>query len=133
MEDEFANTVNQSQLQFYYSALGLRYLVLLLLAAVIGFVVTLIVVIRGRGHLATAALLLAVLLPLLVGVEATVDGAMAASEVIAASGATPKPSEIARAVSMSLASLKVAMSLTAPIIIMAVVGSLLRSLTNKPT
>jgi hypothetical protein len=123
--------VQQSLLQFYVSALGPTYLVLLPLAALVGFVVTLIVVIRGRGPMAVAALVLAAMLPLLVGIESTIDGMMASSMIFAKSAAQAKSSEVAHSVSMSLASLKVAFWLTAPIVLLAVVGSLARSLINN--
>jgi hypothetical protein len=54
----------------YVDAIGVKYTVLMFLAGLIAFAVTTIVVARGRSPMAAVAVLLAVPLPLLVGVTA---------------------------------------------------------------
>ncbi|MDZ4780473.1 MAG: hypothetical protein SGJ19_09500, partial [Planctomycetia bacterium] len=98
MQDDFA-PVQQSSVAWLFDALGVQYTVLLLLAGLIGFLIALAVVLRGRGPMAAAALLLAVSLPLLVGVYGAFDGAMESLFVIAQSTVAPRPSEIAAGVS----------------------------------
>jgi hypothetical protein len=130
MEAEAYEPVQQSLLQFYYSALGLRYSVMLPLAAIVGFALVLLIVIRGRGPLASAALLISLSLPLLVGLHGALDGMMAAYLVIASSEIMPKPSEYAMGSAMSCALPLVGMMLMGPSLLAALVGSVMRSLVD---
>ena len=131
MQDDFT-PVQQSRLAWLFDALGVQYTVLLLLAGLVGFLIALVVVLRGRGPLASAALLLAVSLPLLVGVFGAFDGAMASVFVIAQSTVAPRPSEIAEGVSTALATPLVGMWLMLPTLLLAVFGSLVRALVDRP-
>ncbi|MGD9645444.1 MAG: hypothetical protein AB7U73_07015 [Pirellulales bacterium] len=127
MEAESYEPVRQSLLHFYYSALGLQYSVLLPLAAMIGLALVLLIVMRGRGPLASAALLISLSLPLLVGVYAALDGLLVSYQVIAYSTSMPKPSEYAQAYAMALVAPQLGMFLMAPSLLAALIGSVLRA------
>jgi MotA/TolQ/ExbB proton channel family protein len=117
-----------SFVQWFFMALGTRYTIMLPLAALIAFVVIIVVLARGRGWAAGAAAVLAPLMPLLVGLLGTIDGLIMSYMVIASSDAAPKPSEVAEGVSTSLVAALVGLTLTAPIYLVAVFGLLIRSL-----
>jgi hypothetical protein len=70
MQEEFVEDLprRQSYLEFFFGALGVRYTFLLPLAALVSFVLVLIVVLRGRGNWVTAVLVLLVPLPFYVGI-----------------------------------------------------------------
>ncbi|MBX9792225.1 MAG: hypothetical protein K2Y37_25155 [Pirellulales bacterium] len=133
MEAEAFEPVQQSLLHFYYSALGLRYSVMLPLAALVGFTLVLLVIIRGRGPLASAAILISLSLPLLVGLHGALDGLIAAFTVIAASDTQPKPSEIAMGWRMALVAPLTGMFLMGPSLLAALVGSVMRSMRDGET
>lgn len=118
----------QSFLHWFVSALGPKYLVLLPLAALIAFAVILVLVVRGRGWAAGAAAVLAVFMPLLVGLLGTIEGLILSYMVIASSDVTPKPSLIAEGISTSLVTAYAGLILTAPGFLLAVVGLFVRSL-----
>ena len=130
MEAEAFEPAQESLLHFYYSALGLRYSVMLPLAALVSFALVLLIVIRGRGPLASAALLISLSLPLLVGLHGALDGLIAAFTVIASSNKQPKPSEIAQGWSMALVAPLLGMMLVGPSLLTALVGSVVRSLRD---
>jgi len=108
-------------------ALGPKYVVLLGVAALVAFLLTLIVVVRGRGPMAAAALVFIVPLPLLVGVFGALEGVMSYWSVIAASSTAPKPSELAAGIAMALVAPMAGMLLMAPSYALALLGSLVRS------
>jgi hypothetical protein len=130
MEAEAYAPPQESLLHFYYAALGLRYAVMLPLAGLVSFALVLLVVIRGRGPLASAALLISLSLPLLVGLHAALDGLLASYQVIAYSSTQPKPSEIAQGWSMALVAPLTGMFLMGPSLLTALVGSVVRSLRD---
>lgn len=132
MPAEFGGPAPPSLLSWFFHALGVQYTILLPLAGLLSFVLALALVLRGRGPMATAALLLAVALPLLVGVYGALDGAIMSFIVIARSSVTPKPSEVAQGVAMSLVTPMAGTWAMAPAFLVAVVGSLVRSLRDKP-
>lgn len=121
----------QSKLKWLFNALGVEYSLLLPLAALLAFVLTLILVIRGRGPLATAALVFAVPLPFMVGVYGFFDGMVASFIVIAQSTVSPKPSEYAAGISTALVTPLVGMFLMAPSYLLALFGSLIRAMIHK--
>ena len=79
--------------------------------------------------MAAAALILIVHVPLFIGVFAAVQGAIASYTVIAMSGASPKPSEVAAGISTALVAPLVGMLLTVPGYATATLGALIRSFT----
>ena len=102
MMEQMAEPVQQSYLMWIFTALGFKYALLLPLSALVSFFVTLLVIIRGKGPAAAAAVLLLVPIPFLVGLAGALDGTTASFAVIAHSSVAPKPSELAQGISMAL-------------------------------
>jgi hypothetical protein len=62
----------ESLLSWMLHALGAKYVILLPVSALVGFVLTLIVVIRGKGPMAGVALMLIIPIPFLISLFASV-------------------------------------------------------------
>ena len=124
-------TKRVSYLTWMFHALGFEYAILLTLAGLICFVLALIVVIRGRGPMAVAALILIVHVPLLIGAFAAIQGAIASYSVVAMSTTAPNPSEVAAGTSTALFASMVGMLLTIPGYATAACGAFFRSLQSK--
>jgi hypothetical protein len=120
--------VQQSYLGWMVTALGFPYLFLLPLAGLVAFLLALIIVLRGKGAMAAASLILIVHVPLLIGVFAALQGGIASYTVIAMSETTPKPSEIAAGISTALVAPMVGMLLMAPGYATAALGAFIRCL-----
>lgn len=118
----------ESFLTWVFRALGLKYSVLLPLAAIVAFVLTLVVLLRGKGPMAAAALVFIVPMPFFVGLYGGIDGLIAIYTIIAASAAQPKPSELAEGTSMALAAPMIGMLLMAPAYLLAMVGLFVHSM-----
>jgi hypothetical protein len=116
----------QSFLGWTISALGV-YMLILPVVALLCVVLILLVLIRGKGAMAAATLILVPPIPMLVGIFAAVQGLLTSYTVIAAAG-SPRPADVAVGVSTSLVAPLAAMLLTAPIYAVAVVGALVRSM-----
>ena len=127
--DAEAAPVVQSKLAWFLNSLGLFYTGALLAAGLLAFILTIVIVARGRGPLAGAALWFAVTLPLWVGVLGFFDGMIASFTVIAMSEVSPKPSEVASGISTSLVTPLVGLWLMAPSFVVATIGSLIRAMT----
>lgn len=127
MSDEF-QPVPQSLVTWTMMALG-PYGFLLVVAGLVSFIVSLLVVIRGRGPLAAAALVLIVPLPLLIGVFGAWHGATVAFGTIGLSGADVKTSELAPFLSEMFVRPIVGMLLMIPGYLVAAGGSFIRSIT----
>lgn len=123
--------VQTSLLKFYVDALGLQYVALLPLAGLVALALTLALVIRGRGPMAASGLVLAISLPMLVGLYGAIDGAMQSYLVIATSPTSPKPSELALGWSMALVSAQVGMCLMLPSLLVGTIGASLRALLAR--
>lgn len=135
--EEFGESIDapmqqQSFLVWFISALGWRYSLLLPFVAAIAFILTVIIVLRGRGPYATAALLLIVPMPLIVGMVGVVDGLMNSLMVIAMSSTSPKPSALAEGVSTSLVTAMAGFLLMFPTYMLAMLGMFARSLGRNP-
>ena len=117
-----------SYLQFVFNSLGWRYTFLLPMAGLFAFVVILVLVLRGKGSALPVALMLVVPLPFLVGIVGVVDGLLASFQVIAMSDTTPKPSDLAQGIAMSLTTAWVGILLSIPGFLLAVGGTFVRSL-----
>ena len=126
-----AQPVQQSLLSWMITALGFPYLVILPLAGLLCFLLAGFVVLRGKGPMAAAALILIVHVPLLIGVFAAIQGAIASYTVIAMSVSSPKPSEVAAGISTALFAPLVGMLLMVPGYATAAIGALIRSLRNN--
>src|SRR5688572_7241965 len=120
----------QSYLMFLINALGWRYTFLLPLAALVSVILVLVLITRGKGSSLPAALILIVPLPFLVGIMGVIDGMLASFQVIAASDTSPKPSEWAMGIAMSLMTAWVGILLSIPGFLLAVGGTFIRSLTE---
>lgn len=125
-----AEPVQQSYLRWMYLALGLEYSLLLPLAGLACFVLALVVVLRGKGPMSAAALILIVHVPLLIGVFAAIQGVISSYTVIAMSESTPKPSELASGISTALFAPLVGMLLMVPGYAAAAIGAVVRSLVD---
>ena len=130
MHEEFVDDLprHQSYLEFILNALGWRYTFLLPLVALVSFVLILVLVLRGRGSVLSAALVLLVPLPFLVGMLGYVDGLVASLQVIAMSDTAPKPSQLAQGMSMAFVTILIGMLLTIPGLLLAIGGTFVRSL-----
>ena len=93
--------VGQSYLMWFLQTLGLGGL-LVALAALTAFVLTLVVVLRGRGTNVGAALVFIVPLPVLVSVFWVLKGMIASFSVITTSNVELKGSEVAGGISEML-------------------------------
>jgi len=122
-----AEPVQQSLLNWMFTALGFPYVVLLPLAGLLCFLLALFVVLHGKGPMAAAALILIVHVPLLIGVFAAIQGGIASYAIIAMSAASPKPSEEAAGISTALVAPLVGMLLMAPGYATAALGAFIRS------
>ncbi|WP_084426347.1 hypothetical protein [Roseimaritima ulvae] len=118
----------QSAAMWILSSLGWIYLILLPLAALAAFLLSLLIVIRGRGPLAAAALLLVVLAPMLIGLFAGIQGIVNVYRVIAVAGGQPLRFSLASGVSTALVAPLVAMLLSVPAYATAALGALVRCL-----
>jgi hypothetical protein len=126
MAEEF-EPVRQSYLMWLFSALGWKYALLLPLAGLLTFGLTLLLVTRGKGAAQVGALLFIVPLPVLIGIFGVVEGLIASYQVIAASAVMPKPAHVAEGVSMSLVAVMLGMVLATPSFLAATVGLIVRS------
>lgn len=126
-----AEPVQKSLLLWMMEALGFPYLVLLPLAGALCFVLALVVVIRGRGPMAAASLILIVHVPLLIGVFAAIQGGIASYSAIAMSSGNPQASEVASGISTSLFAPLVGMLLMTPSYAVAAIGGFIRCLIAK--
>lgn len=131
MDADIVEPARQSIIHFYYNALGLKYAVLLPFAALIAFVMTLLLVWRGKGSHLVPAVLVALSLPVLVGIYSFFDGLISSFQVIATATTSPKPSEWAQGISMSLVGIQVGMFLALPTYLLAIVGMVIRAVISK--
>lgn len=119
--------VQQSLVQWIFTALGFPYVILLPLAGLLCFLLTLIVVLRGGGPMAAASLIFIVPVPFLVGVFAAIQGGIVSYTVMAMSETTPKPAEVAAGISTALLAPLVGMLLMVPGYATAALGAFIRS------
>lgn len=117
----------ESYLMFLFRAMGIRYTVLLPAAAMLTFVLVLVLVLRGKGSTLPGALFFIVPLPLLIGCIGVVEGLLSSFQVIAASSSSPKPSEWAQGFSMMLVTGWIGALLTIPSYLVATIGLIARS------
>jgi len=125
-----AEPVQRSLLSWIFQSVGPFYLFAILIIALLSLALTVILVIRGRGPMASASLLLVVHAPFWLGLIAALQGSISAYMVIATSPSAPKPSEIAEGISMALMCPLVALTSMIPIYAVAVIGSFLRAMAT---
>ena len=124
---EQAEPLPQSLLSWATSALPEPFLLLLLLAGFVSFVLALILVTRGKGAMAAASIVLVVHVPVFIGVVAALNGAISALIVISSSQTAPKPVEIAGGVAAALVGPMLGIVLAAPGYGVAAIGAFVRS------
>lgn len=100
-------------------------------AAFFGFVLALVVVIRGQGPFALAALVFLVPIPFLLGLLGAVYGMILSLQVIATSSVAPKPSELSDGIATALFTPLLGLVCMAPGYLVAVLGSLARSFSKS--
>jgi hypothetical protein len=123
--------IQQSLLSWAFRSLGATYVILLPLVALLSFIFVVILLSRGRGPMAAASILLFVHTPLMIGLFAALQGMIASYQVIASSGSTPKPAEMAQGISMALIAPLVAILLMIPSYLAAAIGTLVRAISAK--
>ncbi len=122
--------VQQSLVNWILTALGFPYMIVLPLAGILCFAFALILVIRGKGPMAAASLILIVHVPLLIGVFAALQGGIASYVVIATSESTPKPAEVAAGISTALIAPLVGIILMVPGYAIAALGAMIRAVAS---
>jgi len=120
-----------SYLQWIVEALGLGYCLLLVLAGVCSFVMTLLIVRRGKGDMSGVSLLLCIGLPLLVGLLATVHVMIKSMTPIAMRAEGDATPEMAAAITMSLFPLLLGILLMIPGYLVATIGLFRRSIREE--
>jgi hypothetical protein len=110
--------------------LGFPYVVLLPLAGIVCFALALLLVVRGKGPMSAAALILIVHVPLLIGVFAAIQGGIASYMVIASSESSPKPAEVAAGISTALIAPLIGILLMVPGYSIAALGAMIRALAG---
>ena len=121
----------QSFLSWMLRALGYEYALLLPLAALVCFVLTLIVAIRGKGPMAGVALFLIVPVPFLIGLFAGIKHAILALNEIAVSAGSSEVSRTAEGISMARVAPLVGLMMMIPGYGVAAIGSLIRSVRTE--
>ncbi len=118
--------------QWMLDALGLYYCLLLVLAGVCGFVMTLLMVRRCKGDKPSIGILLCIGLPLLVGLQATVSG-MIKGMISIATHATGESNQedMARVIAISLFPLLLGILLMIPGYLVATIGLFRRSIWEE--
>lgn len=122
----------QNFLAWLVNALGWKYVLLLPASALLSFVLTLVLVIAGKGRTTGAALGFIVAIPFLVGLFGMFEGLMASLMVLGASTSSPKPSQVAVGIATSIVTPLVGMFLMAPSYLLATVGLGIRALKSEP-
>jgi len=102
----------QSVLGWLFEGLGLFYGILLPLVFFIGFVLSVIVLIRGKGPMPAVFLVLIVHLPFLIGGLGTLSSLAMNQFVIAQGGGTPDPGKLAESISLANVTMLVGLLLT---------------------
>jgi hypothetical protein len=130
-EEDFAEPVQQmSYLSWVYNALGPMYGLLLPLLGLVAFIGACLVVARNRRPADIAAGVYFAAAPFILGVFGVVHGMIATFQVIAASGTTPKPSDLALGISTSLFAAMFGLLCSFPSYAVLAIGYLVRSLTG---
>lgn len=131
MQDDFPAPVRHSFLSLFFSSLGIELTLLLALAGMLSLVMATLIVTRGRGPLAGAALVMIAAVPMLIGILAGLQGAIATFIVIAQSAVTPKPAELGAGTLQALMAPLAGILAGGPGCLVALVGSLIRALASR--
>ncbi|TWT63451.1 hypothetical protein [Rubinisphaera italica] len=123
--------VQQSFVGWMLSSLGI-FSLLIPLSALISLAMILTLLIRSRGSMSAAAIILVVPVPLLLGMIACFQGAIEAFQVIAQSTVSPKPADLADGISTSLMGMMAGLLCAVPGLIVAILGCFYRAMTARP-
>jgi hypothetical protein len=123
---EMPMPVPQSFLMWVITTLGINTL-LLPLCALVSFLLTLLLVLRGKGPLTGIALLFIVPAPLLWGCFAALKASIASFSVLALSDSSPPPSAIVAGVAEALLLPLAGLMTMVPSYLTAVIGLVVRS------
>lgn len=131
MEDAHVSRASESYAMWVVRSMG-TIGVLTLGAGALCFVVTLLVVIRGRGPFACAALVLLVPIPFLIGLYGMGSSLIASFQVVSYAEVSPKASEIFAGLTESLVNPMLGLVVMVPSYLVATLGSIIRSFA-KPS
>jgi len=123
----------ESMLLFSFNALGWRYTLAIPFFAFLAFVLALILVIRGRTWATGPATLMVVAMPMLVGVFAWIEGLMVGYLTFASSPVITRSNDLYAGYAASIVPPMVALLLSVPAYLVALVGLFLRAMTEQPT
>ncbi len=126
-----SEAVPQSFLSMTFQSLGFFYTAALFFAALVSFVLTIVILVRGRGPMSAAALVLIVNVPLMIGLFAAFQGMIASMQVMAMSGSTPKPAELMAGFATAMFAPLTALFLMVPSYSVAAIGAFIRSMRHK--
>lgn len=132
MDEDYQPERSQNFLMWIISSLGWKYTLLLPASALASFVLTGVLVVAGKGKTTGAAMAFLVAMPFLIGLFGMFDGMLSSFMVIGHSSVSPKPSEIAQGVSISIVTPLVGMFLMVPSYLLATAGLFIKSLKGEP-
>lgn len=124
-----AEPARVAMLEWMFRMLGLFYGILLPLAGLVSFLLVLILLLRGKGPMAAASLVLIVHIPLLIGLFAAIEGGIQTCTVI--HGVAPTSAEFAIGISTSLVAPLVGMLMMVPGYLAAVIGTFIRAVRSE--
>ena len=127
-EWEIVEPAQMSYLQWMFTSLGPFYSLAIPGSAIAVFVGACLVVGISRRPSVIASYLLFLPLPLLIGMIASVHGMIMSLQVIATAGTSPKPSDIAAGIGMSLFASLLSLLLTFPSYLVLAFGLFLRTI-----
>jgi hypothetical protein len=104
--------------------------VLILISAILAFFIAVSVISRGNGPLAGVALILAVLMPAMLGVLGMLTGWVNALLVMSTSDTQMKAADFAAGLAGSVLQMSVALWLSMPTLLVCIVGAWMRSLRH---
>ena len=121
---------HKSRIMWMLETLGIFGL-LMVVAGVVAFALSLLIVTRGRGALAGAALVFIVPMPLMVALFAVFRSAISMFSVVAMSDVQLKASEVAGGIAECLFTPIVGLVVTIPAYMVAMIGLIVRSLRDE--
>jgi hypothetical protein len=131
--EDFADAPSDNVIVWTIGALGWRYAILLPFSALASFVLTVVLVVAGKGKTMGAAMAFVVAIPFLIGLFGMFDGMLSSFMIIArTTGGFPKPSMMSEAMSMSLVTPLLGMFLMAPSYLLATGALVVKSLRGEP-
>ena len=125
------NNPPSSLLQLLLTSVGPTFAIVLPLAGILSFLLTFILVTRGRGAMAAASILLVVNLPLFIGIILGVKFMVDTNYEIVNGGATPDPNILTETISSAFVAPFFGILVAVPGYLVALFGTLVRTLFWK--